>query len=190
MQKADKPLPPLPLSARKILVKNAQPPQPVRLSPSVYNPSQSKSRRRDARLDSTNRDDTEDPLQKLRRENEDLSRELKLLESTSAAKEHLIAKLQEDNRRLCRMASRTRQRVADIATTISEAFEQYQEFTEAQSRIMDTSTSEPHCDEIRIYAEADLANTSRDTNLVTNVNIDTEIDGENTDSLSEYSIEF
>lgn len=141
-------------------------------------------------MDSTNRVDTEDPLQKLRRENEDLSRELRLLESTSAAKEHLIAKLQEDNRRLCRMASHTRQRVAHIATTISEAFEKYREFTEAQSRIMGCSTPEPHCDEIRIYAKADLANTSPDTNLGTNVNSDTEIDGEYTDSLSEYSIEF
>ncbi|KAH8747962.1 hypothetical protein F5883DRAFT_697769 [Diaporthe sp. PMI_573] len=148
--------------------------------------------RRDGRFDSTNQVDNEeqDRMQKLRRENEDLSRKLKLLDSTSAAKEHLIAKLQEDNRRLYRIASDTRQRVAGIATTISEAFEQYREFTEARSQTMDSSISESHYDEIRIYAEANLANISLGTNPVTNVDIDTDVDGECTDSLSEYSIEF
>lgn len=197
MQKAlprsdDKPLPPLPLSSRKILVKTAQPSQPVRLSPRVYNPSQLKSRRGDGRLDSANDVESEEQarMQKLRRENEDLSKKLRLLETTSAAKGRLIAKLQEDNRTLYRIASDTRQRVAGIATTIGEAFEQYQEFTEAQSRTMDSSISESGCDEIRVYAEANLANTSSGTTLATKADVGTDIDSERADSMSEYSIEF
>ena len=159
--------------------------------PSIYNPTQLKPRRKEGRLKSTNQDDIEESerMQKLRQENENLSRKLKLLENTSAAKEQMIAKLQEDNRALYHIASSTRQRVASIATTISKAFEQYQEFTEAQSQIMDTSMSESQCDEIRIYAEGNIAKSNLGTGSVTNMDIDTSVE-ECIDSSSEYSIEF